>query len=204
VFKTGRHLFQSWTRFIEPTPSSSSSWRAILKMSSHRRVLLSSGLFPSDFPIKNPIYVSVLPHMFHSACQSHTSDLINLIIFGDQYKSWWFSLSRLLHPPVTSTLLGPNTFLGTLFSNTLSLCSLLNMRMWYQVLHPCKTGRKLQRLWTETSSTSTIGFCAVRECFSLYRDSSRSSAGRSIAVTARICYSSLSFGQMNPVPTEVL
>jgi hypothetical protein len=32
------------------------------------------------------------------------------------------SLCRFLHPPVTSSLLGPN-IVNTLFSNTLSLCS---------------------------------------------------------------------------------
>jgi hypothetical protein len=34
----------------------------------------------------------------------------------------------LLHSPVTSTLSGPNIFLGILFSHTLSLCSSLDVR----------------------------------------------------------------------------
>jgi hypothetical protein len=33
-----------------------------------------------------------------------------------------------LHSPVTSSLLGPNILRRTLFSNTLSLCSSLNVR----------------------------------------------------------------------------
>jgi hypothetical protein len=39
--------------------------------------------------------------------------------------------------PVTSSLLGPNILLRTLFSNTLSLCSFLNMTD--KVSHPYKT-----------------------------------------------------------------
>jgi hypothetical protein len=38
------------------------------------------------------------------------------------------SLCKILQPYVTSSLLGPNILLSTLFSNTLSLCSSLNVR----------------------------------------------------------------------------
>ena len=44
-------------------------------------------------------------------------DLITRIIFGEQYRSKSSSLCSLLHSPVTSSLLGPNTFPSTLFSN---------------------------------------------------------------------------------------
>jgi hypothetical protein len=46
-------------------------------------------------------------------------------------------LCNFLHSPVTSSFLGPNIFLRTLFSNTLSLCSSLSARD--QVSHPYKT-----------------------------------------------------------------
>jgi hypothetical protein len=42
---------------------------------------------------------------------------------------------------VTSSLFGPNTFLNTLFSNTLSLCSSLNVRD--QVSHPYRIRGKI-------------------------------------------------------------
>jgi hypothetical protein len=49
--------------------------------------------------------------------------LIIQIILWEEYKLWSSSLCNFLHPPVTSSLLGPNILLNTLFSNTLSLCS---------------------------------------------------------------------------------
>src|SRR5215469_8203726 len=50
-------------------------------------------------------------------------------------------LLNFLHSPVTSSLLGPNTLLNTLFSNTLSLRSSLNVSD--QVSHPYKTTGKI-------------------------------------------------------------
>jgi hypothetical protein len=50
-------------------------------------------------------------------------------------------LCRLLHSLVTSSLLGPNILLSTLFSNTLSLCSSLSVRD--QDSHPDKKQVKL-------------------------------------------------------------
>jgi hypothetical protein len=45
---------------------------------------------------------------------------------GEQYKSFSSSLCNLLHSPVTSSPLGPNILLYTLFSNTLSFLSSRN------------------------------------------------------------------------------
>jgi hypothetical protein len=46
-------------------------------------------------------------------------------------------LCNFLHSPITSSHLGPNILLRTLFSNILSLCSSLSVRD--QVTHPYKT-----------------------------------------------------------------
>jgi hypothetical protein len=59
-------------------------------------------------------------------CPSHSPWL--------EYKLWNSSLCSFLQPPVTSSLFGPNILVNTLFSNTLSLCSSLNVRD--QVSHP--------------------------------------------------------------------
>ena len=47
--------------------------------------------------------------------------------------------------PVTSSLLGPNIFLSTPFSNILSLCSTLNVRD--QISQACKTTDKITVLY---------------------------------------------------------
>jgi hypothetical protein len=66
--------------------------------------------------------------------------LIILIALGERYESCSYSLCSFLHPHITSSLFGPNIILSTLFSNTLSLCSSLNVRD--HVSHPYRsTGR---------------------------------------------------------------
>jgi hypothetical protein len=64
-------------------------------------------------------------------------DLITLIISDEVYKLRSSSLRSLHQPPAILYLLGPNIFLGILFSNTLNLCSSLSVED--QVLHPHKT-----------------------------------------------------------------
>jgi hypothetical protein len=66
--------------------------------------------------------------------------LITLIILGEEYKPCSSSLCSFLQPPGTSSLLGPNILLSTLFSNTINLCSARNVRD--QVSHPYKTTGK--------------------------------------------------------------
>jgi len=60
---------------------------------------------------------------------------------GEEYKSFSYSLCNLLHSPVTSSLLGPNILLNTMFSNTLSFLSSLNVSD--QVSRPYKTTGKI-------------------------------------------------------------
>ena len=49
-----RYQSLSWASSIQSTPSHPTSWRSILILSSHLRLCLPSGLFPSDFPTKTP------------------------------------------------------------------------------------------------------------------------------------------------------
>jgi hypothetical protein len=61
------------------------------------------------------------------------------------YRSWSSSLCNLLHSPHTSSLLHPNIYLSTLFPNTLSLRSSLNVRD--HVSHPYTTMGKIKDLY---------------------------------------------------------
>jgi hypothetical protein len=56
--------------------------------------------------------------------------------------TWWnFWLCSFPQSPIISSHFGPNILLSTLFSNTLSLCSSLNVKD--QASHPCKTTGKI-------------------------------------------------------------
>jgi hypothetical protein len=79
----------------------------------------------------------------HATCPAHLIllALITLTILGEEYRPCSSSLCSFLQPSVTSSLLGPNILLSTLFSNTLNLCYSLNVRD--KVSHPYKTTGKI-------------------------------------------------------------
>ena len=118
-----RHLPLSWASPIQSTYPHPTSWRSILISSTHLRLGLPRGLFPSGFPTKT-LYTP-LTSPTRAACPAHLIllDFITRTILGEEYKSFSSSLCNLLHSPVTSTLLGPNILLNTMFSNTLSFLS---------------------------------------------------------------------------------
>ena len=85
---------------------------------------------PFNTPLLSPI---------RAACPTHLIllDFITRKILGEEYSSLSSSLCSFVHSFVTSSLLGPNILLSTIFSDALSLCSSLNVSD--KVSHPYQT-----------------------------------------------------------------
>ena len=126
-FTSVRHLSLSWASPIQSTYPHPTSWRSILILSTHLHLGLPISLFPSGFPTKT-LYAA-LSSPIRATCPANLIllDFITRAILGEEYRSFSSSLCNLLHSPVTSSLLGPNILLNTIFSNTLSFLSSLNI-----------------------------------------------------------------------------
>jgi hypothetical protein len=97
--------------------------------------------FPQAFPTNT--LCTTLSSPIRAMCPAHfiRLDFTTYTILGNVYRSFSSSLCSFLHSHVTPSLLGPNTFLNTLFSNTLNLRSYLNVSD--QVSHPYKITGKI-------------------------------------------------------------
>jgi len=123
---SARHLSLSWASSIRSIPTSH-----FLKI--HLNIILSSmpgtpkWYLSLRFTHQN-LYTPLLsPTRATYAAHLILLDLISQKILGEQYWSLSSSLCSFLHSHVTSSLLGPNILLSTLFSNTLSLRSSLSV-----------------------------------------------------------------------------
>ena len=96
------HLLEIHPNIIHPSTPRSPQWSPSLR-------------FPQQDPIRPPLPT----HTRHMPSPSHSSRFYHPhnIGWGVQIIS---SLCSLLHSPVTSSLLGPNILLNTMFSNTLN------------------------------------------------------------------------------------
>ena len=95
------HLLEIQPNIIHPSTPRSHQW------SPSRR-----------FPHQDRIYHPLLTHTRHMHSPSHSSRFYHPHNIEWGYKSFSSSLCNRLHSPVTSSALGPNILLKTLFSNT--------------------------------------------------------------------------------------
>jgi hypothetical protein len=123
VFTRTRHWSLYWARWIQFTFSRPVSLRSTLTLTSHPCLDLLGGLFPSAFPTKIFYAFLISPWFDHS-------------------NVWWsVQVTKLLitrSSPVSQNFLPLRSKYSPqhLFSNTLNLCSFLNMRN--QVSYPYK------------------------------------------------------------------
>ena len=112
------HLSLSWTTAIQsthlPTDFLRISFNIIIPSTSRS----SKWSLSLALAHQNPVCTSLCPT--HATCPAHLVivDLISWILCGEEYRSWIWSLCTFLQSFVSSSLLGPKTFLSTLFSNT--------------------------------------------------------------------------------------
>jgi hypothetical protein len=121
---------------IQSTVSHPISRRSILILSSYLRLGLPNSIFPSGFNTKIVYVFLPSPHACYIPRPSHRISFDHRNAFSEEYKVWSSLVNNFLHLIVTSSVLGPNILLSTLFSDALNLCS-VNARD--HVSHPYKT-----------------------------------------------------------------
>ena len=96
-----RQLSLSWASPIQSIYPHPTSWRSIEILSTHLRLGLPSGLFPSGFPTKT-LYTALSSPIRATGPAHLILDFMTRTILGEEYKSFSSSLCSLLHYLVPS------------------------------------------------------------------------------------------------------
>ena len=137
---TPSHVLKIHLNIIHPSTSWSPQWSLSLR-----------------FPHQNLVHTSPLPHTRYMSRPSHSSRFYHPHNIGWAVQIIKSSLlCNFLHLPVTPSLLALNILLNTLFSNTLSLRSSLNVSD--QVSHPYKTTGKIIVLYILISADERLNY----------------------------------------------
>jgi len=109
------HVLSSSIQCLLPNPT---SWISSLILQSHLRLGVRRNPFPSSFLIKT-LYTSLFSQIHIPSTSIHILlDLITRKILNEVTGHW--ALRHVVFPyPVSSSLLGPNKLLETLFSSTI-------------------------------------------------------------------------------------
>ena len=146
IITTAHHMSLSWARFLQSIHPHPTSWSSISIFfpSIYIWVFQVVSLSPLGFPAK--ILYAPLHSPMCATCPAHLIllDMITWIILGKD-RSLSTSLFSFLHSPFTLSHLDPHILLDTLFLNTLSLCSSLDVDK--QVSRPYKTKGKITVLY---------------------------------------------------------
>ena len=160
----------------------------------HLHLGIPSGLFPSVFPTKPSKHLSS-PHTCYMPPYLILLYLMPRTIFGQEYRSLSSSLCGCPHSSVTSSLLGLNILLGTLFSNTLSLCLSLSVMRTVLITLVHFVSAILERVLLQQAVpvlTAVMYRVKYGRCASLL--------GQNITV----CTSALPVGQVDPSCSSVI
>jgi hypothetical protein len=87
--------------------------------------------------------------------------LIILLKLGIVYKIWSSTLCSFVQPPVTSSILGPNILLNTLFSNTLSFPNIWTVPHFQNICYLFLCHDLALHFGDETATYTLFSFCLL-------------------------------------------
>ena len=102
VLTSVRHLSLSWANPIQSTYPHPTFWRSILILSTHLRLGLPSGLFPSGFPTKTLWRCIAVPNFYTAWIKNTTtfdSNVYFIWLFNCKFFASWSPLAPLPTPP---------------------------------------------------------------------------------------------------------